>query len=560
MISWIQRNFQQHFRAIFAVLLAVIIISFIVTIGASPGIGRGDRRAPVQLFFGYNLGSPEDQHRLFGDAGLSVYLRYGMPAPEGPQMESYAFLRAAKLALADQLHIPAPSDEALTEYVKTFGAFADAHGQFDPQRYALFRENQIWSKLDPRFTEADVTRVMSDEWRAEQVEKLIGGPGYVLAGDVKDQLGRADTQWTLAVASTDYSSYAPPLTVNVSDVTKFFEENSFRYEVPAKISASYVAFPAADFVPQVNVTDAEVRAYYDANPARFPKPADAKKPATPLPSNPDADFAIVRPQVEAALKLERAQRLAEQTASDFTVALYNQKIAGFTPELDTFLAQRHLALKSLAPFAADEPPAELGSSPDLPDEIARLGQEHFFSDSLTIPTGSAVLLWKETLPAHKPLFTEVQAKVTADYKEMVKQKLFRDLCNNIHTQLASRLKAGDSFDKAAAAVASSAGLKLEAKTFPPFSQRQPPQNIDKTVLGNLDRLAAGQVSDMIFAENKGYFVYIAAKKLPDLNETSPQFASARATLAPRFADITMNASLAEIIAEEQKKSAPAETP
>jgi len=28
----------------------------------------------------------------------------------------------------------------------------------------------------------------------------------------------------------------------------------------------------------MTVTDAEVRAYYDANPARFPKPTDPKNP------------------------------------------------------------------------------------------------------------------------------------------------------------------------------------------------------------------------------------------------------------------------------------------
>src|SRR5579884_178989 len=102
MISWIQRNFQQHFRIIFAVVLVGTIVSFIVTIGATPGIGHADRNAPAQVFFGYNLGSPADQHRLFGDARLSIFLHYGIPTAEGPQLEAYAFQRAALLALADQ--------------------------------------------------------------------------------------------------------------------------------------------------------------------------------------------------------------------------------------------------------------------------------------------------------------------------------------------------------------------------------------------------------------------------------------------------------------------------
>lgn len=558
MISWIQRNFQQHFRAIFVVLLAGTIISFIVTIGASPGIGRGERSAPTQLFFGYNLGSPDDQHRLFGDARLSIFLHYGVPTAEGPQLQAYAFQRAAELALADQLHLPAPTQAILADFVKTYGAFADAHGEFDPKLYASFRDNQIWSQLDPRYTMADVTRVIADDWRSGQASRLMAGPGYVPAADIKRQLSLEDTQWTVAVASADYASYNPTLNVTPANVAKFFSGHSGNYEMPAKVGVSSVLFPSTDFVSKVTVTEAEVRDYYNANPSRFPKPAEAKKSA--VPANPDADFAAVRPQVEAALKLERAQHLAEEAASDFTVALYDQKINGFTPELDAFLAQRHLTLKALAPFSADAPPAELGSSSDLAEQISRLGPDHFFSDPLAIPSGSAVLLWKETIPAHVPLLAEVEAKVTADCKEAMKHQAFDDLCASIRNQIASRLKAGDTLEKAVAAVPASAGLKLEAKTFPPFTRRQPPQNVDQAVLGNLDHLAAGQVSDMIFASNKGYFVYVAAKKLPDVAETSPQYAAMRTTLAPIAARDTLSASLTEIIAKERKKSGADEMP
>ncbi len=558
MISWIQRTFQQHFRIVFAVVLVVMVVSFILGINASSGFGRGSRSAPTQLFFGYNLGSPEDQQRLFGDARLSVFLHYGVPTEDSPQLEAYAFQRAALLALADQLHIPAPSPGVLADFLKTYGAFDDAQGQFDPSLYASFRNNQTWAQLDPRLTTADVSRVMADDWRSDQVSKLVSGPGYVPAGDIKRQLLREDTQWTVGTASADYASYNPSLTVTGPEVQKYFAEHAGTYEIPAEVSVSYVAFPAADFVSRVNVTDAEVRSYYDANPARFPAPA--KKSPAPAKPDPDADFAAVRPQVEAALKLERAQQLAEQAASDFTVAIYNQKITGFTPELDTFLTQRNLAPKTLAPFPADQPPAELGSSPDLAAEISRLGPDHFFSDAIATPAGSAVLLWKETIPAHEPLLTEVQAKVTADCKEAMKHKAFDDLCASVRSQLAARIKAGDTLEKAAAAASAATGLKLEAKTFPPFSLRQPPPSVTPTVLGNLDRLDAGQVSDMIFAENKGYFIYVASEKRPDLAPSGPQFASARDQMAPRFAGATLSASLTEIIAKEQQKTRVGEAP
>ena len=92
----------------------------------------------------------------------------------------------------------------------------------------------------------------------------------MLPGDIKSQLLRADTTWTIATASVDYASFAPAIQSTDADLTKAFEENSFRYEISPRLVASYVDFQSADFISGVKLTDAEIRAYYDANPARMP--------------------------------------------------------------------------------------------------------------------------------------------------------------------------------------------------------------------------------------------------------------------------------------------------
>src|SRR6185369_17623740 len=136
-----------------------------------------------------------------------------------------------------------------------------------------------------------------------------------------------DTSWTLATATADYTSFKPSIIPSDAELTKFFEENAFRYEVPPRVVASYADFSALDLIKNVTVTDAEVRAFYDANPARFPKPpevkpADAKGPVTPPKADPAADYAAVKTMVETTLKLERAQKLALKAASDVALSLY----------------------------------------------------------------------------------------------------------------------------------------------------------------------------------------------------------------------------------------------
>jgi len=558
MISWIQRYFQHHFRMVFALLLGGVIISFVFTIGAAPGIGRPDRGGLIERqFFGYNLGLQADQERLMGDASLSASLRVGGFAQlDNEQIQNYAFQRAAALHLADQWHIPAATDPEIADQIKTLRMFSGPDGQFDAKAYQTFRDSL---KTNPRgATEADIRRVVADDVRAEKVQNLLAGPGYVLPADVKSQIVRTDTEWTLATATADYVAYKPDIKPTDTELQQFFEQSGGRYDIPPRVVLSHVDFSTENYLKQVTATDAEVRAFYDQNPSRFPKPADATKPAptppaTTPPANPAADFAAVRPQVESTLKLERAQKLAAKAANDFSLALYESK-ANSPEALEAFATSRQLPPKKLPPFTRDALPPELGSSPEIATEAFRLGKDRLVSDALATPTGAVVLLWKETQPARKPQFTEVRDKVAVDYVENERRKRFVELGKTIKSQLEARLKAGDNMEKAAAAVSTSAGVKLEAKTLPAFTPRTRPQDLDYAVLGTLERLEKGQVSDMVLSADKGLFVYAADKKIPDVSESNPRFAEARSQLASFTSRMGASAYISDLVEKELKKS------
>lgn len=554
MISWIQRTFQQHFKVVFAVLLGLVIISFVFTIGAAPGIGRADRTGLKREFFGYNLSSQEDQQRLMGDAGLSANLQVGYGL-EAEQVQNYAFQRAASLHLADSLHLPAATTTEITDQIKTLRAFAGQDGQFDPKRYATFRDNL---KTNPRLTEADIARVIGDDVRADKVQKLLGGPGYVLQNDVKSQLSRADTSWTLATATVDYSSFNPTVTSTDTELTKFFEENAFRYEVSPRIVASYADFPATDYLSQVTFTDAEVRAHYDADPSRFPKPALDPKAPVAAKVDATADFAAVRSQVELALRFERAQRLATKAASDFVFSLYEAKVTADSPALANLLAARKPPLKALAPFTRETGPVEFGTSaPSVAEEAFKLSKDRIYTEALPTRAGAAILFWKETQPARKPAFAEVRAKVAADYIENEKRKRFVELGRTLRGLIENRLKAGDTFEKAAVAAATGTSAKIETKALPAFTLRNRPQDLDYTVLSTLERLEQGHVSDLAIAADKGTFVYVVTKKTPDFSPSNPLYNETRTQLATYTSRLGSSAVLADIVANELKRSEPA---
>lgn len=563
MISWIQTYFQRHFRTVFAILLGVTIISFIFTIGAAPGIGRADRQVADRYFFDYNLNLQSDTQRLMGDASLSAMLRVGSFGLDNEQIQNYAFQRAATLHLADEWHIPPATGDEIKEQIKKLRMFSGQDGQFDPAAYAKFRDNL---KSTPRGTnEADIARVIGDDVRAEKVQNLLAGPGYVLPGDVKSQLVRTETSWTLSTATIDYAAYKPASKPTDEQLKQFFDQAGGRYDISPRVVVSAISFPALTHMKQVTVTEDEVRKFYDANPSRFPKPADAKKPdaATPSvtpPADPAADFAAVRSQVESTLKLERAQKMAAKEASDVSYALYEAKgqtNKTLTPEaFEKFVADRKLDAKTLPAFTRDAPPPELSGSPEVAGQAFRLSKESPLSDPISTPTGAVILYWRETQPARTPQLAEVRDRVAADYAEDQRRKSFVDLGKKLKGDIEARLKSGEAFDKAATAAAEKAGLKAETKTTAAFTMRTRPQDLDYSAYGTLERLEKGAVSDMVVTADKGIFVYAVDKKAPDTSETNPQYAETRTQIASYSSRMGASAYLQELVEKELEKSKP----
>ncbi|HRE83912.1 MAG TPA: peptidyl-prolyl cis-trans isomerase [Opitutaceae bacterium] len=557
MISWIQQTFQQHFRIALIVVLGVIIVAFVFTIGAAPGFGPGSTKAMNRPFFGVNLGNQEDVRRVLGDAQVSVYLQVGYPALDGARLEQYALQRYAALTVANDLRLPAPTSSEVTEFVKTRGAFAGQDGNFDAARYAQFRDSL---KMGGGMTESDVARVISDDFRYDRLQKLLAGPGYVLPNDIKQELVRGDTRWTLGVASVDYAAFSPKIETPDAELAKFFEENVFRYEIQPQVRVRVVDFPVANYAAQVRLTDAEVRAYYNANPARFPKPAAVGadgKPSVQLPTpdaNPDADFAAVKSQVEAALTLEKARHLSGEAASNLTLALYEGKVT--RAQLDAFLAGRGLTAKPIPPFGRDAAPPELMGSSDVAGEAFKLNEGRFFSDAVGTASGNVVLLWEENVPARQPQLAEVRARVVADFTENEKRKKFVEAGRAAKAQVEARLKAGDSFEKAVATAAAAAGFKAEVKTPAAFTLREPDRELAPSVIGSLETLQKGSVSELVLSGNQGTLVYVIDRQVPAIDDSNPRYSETRTQIAQVTAARVANEQLGAYVEKELAKSAP----
>lgn len=551
MISWIQITFQKHFRVLFAVLLVFIIVSFVIYFAPGMGLGMGTTpRVQPRPFFGANLSSEEDNGRIFGDASLSVFLQAGYPALDQNRMQEYALVRHAGLHIARELNLPGPSGTELTDFIRELGAFSGPQGEFDPARYQEFRDSL---KTNSQVAEGDITRVLADDFRYRNVQRMLAGPGYVLPAEVKNELARAETSWTLATAEFDYAAFNPTLTAADADLTRFFEDNVFRYEIPPRVSVRYVEVPASAFLPAIVVSEAEVRSYYQANSFRFPKPEGAPTVAGGDPS--EGDFQAVRLQVEAVLRQERAQQRALGAASDLSLALFEARVP--VDGVEAFLAGRNATLKSLPPFGTDNVPAELGGNPQVAATALRLNAQRHFSDALPSPMGAAILFWQESIPSRAPLFIEVRDRVRADFEAEEKRKQFVTVGRTVREALLGRLRAGEPFETAVSAAASAAGLQVTSKSLPAFTMQDPPADLNPAAYGSLQALEAGGLSEMIVSGgNTGVLVHVVARQVPDVSESNPQYATIRGQIAQFTGSRNASEYLRELVDTELARTTP----
>jgi peptidyl-prolyl cis-trans isomerase D len=548
MITWIQTYFQKHFRSIFAVLLGITILSFVFGINASGGFGRADRQSADRPFFGHNLTSEQDGGRLMRDGANSARLKGASQQMEDSMIQQYTLTRVAALALADELHLPAPAEKEVAAYISTLRIFQDPQGRFDPKRYAEFGDGL---KGNAQLTTADVSRIFRDDARIESVNKLIGGPGYALTADVRDLLSRTDAKWSIAVATLDYAAYDAGITATDEALKKFFEEKAGNYEVPPRAKLSAVQFNGEEFLPAgAPLPEEQLRAFYNANLARFPAPADAVAKDAAAPATGTDNFTKVRLQVEIAFRAEMGSRAAVKVANDFAVSLYERKTKANSAELAAFIASQNRTAAAIEPFAPDSPPASMPWLAYYGEQISRLSQERFFSDPLPTPNGAIILLWNDALAAYQPAFAEVREKVTADYKENEKRKRFVAQGQMLNAKLNAAVKSGTAFEKAAA------DAKLEVKSFANFTLQDTPKDLPAEVRGTLQTIKTGEVAPMIFAGEKGLLVYAAQKQLPDLTPGNPRFTEVRGRLMAYLSSATGNATLGGLVKAELDKTAP----
>lgn len=199
-------------------------------------------------------------------------------------------------------------DAALQKSIADIQAFRKADGSFDKEQYKALLAAQ---GMSPSMFEARMRRDLT----LQQITNAIQGSAFVprtVAGRLSD-IG--DQEREVQEVLFPFAEYLPQVKVTDAMVKAYYDKNATLFQIPEQVKIEYVLFDAAVVESQVSVTDAEVADFYAKNQKSFGTAEQRKASHILITTKKDASAAD-----KAAAKAKAAAILAEVRKAPATFA------------------------------------------------------------------------------------------------------------------------------------------------------------------------------------------------------------------------------------------------
>lgn len=519
MITWLQNFFLKHNKWLFGGLLVVIIVTFVLTIGPQSFFGSGGSQQRSSLkYYGYDLSSPADQQAMAYTAEVSAILHPEMQVRRD-QIMDYAYMRTAALGIADQLGVPKPTKEALTDYVATLTIFMDPQsGEFSAETYNRMLE-AIQSST--RYDRESVARVIREDYRITQVQEALGGPSYFLPFEVQKDFLDRQTTYDVAVATLDYNSFSPEIEPTEEELEQFFKENPTRYRIPETISVRALVFADEAYLDEVSdPEETQLESYFEARREQYrPETEPTSEDGETEAEEPAFTLADVREEVLSDWKLEQARRIAAKKSEQFSLRLWQDGILLDTENFNNLIGEFEIQIMEIPAYARDQAPQIEAIPAELLNSmwIYTSNPNRYFSDIAQTGNGAVVLVTSGITESRMPSLAEIREVVSRDFVQSEKRRLFAERGEELRSTIEDSL-ATQSFSE----ITSSLGLEVTDSG--PFTGASVPQELRTSNIWEQARyLDKGEITPMNLSANEGTFVYMQDKTVPQLDTDSEEY-------------------------------------
>jgi len=365
------------------------------------------------------------------------------------------------------------SDAELQQSIRGVQAFQD-NGQFNKELY--LRTLRAYN-----FTPADFEDAQRDELLARKLQDLVASGVHVSEAEVKDRYRFDNEKVNLSFIKLEAANFIPEVQLTDAEVQTYYDAHQDKFREPERVRIEYLQYDPEQYLDKVEITDELVQQYYDDHKTAYMQPEQVHARHILFKVAPDAppqQKEEARKKAEEVLKKVKAGEdfatLAQQYSEDSSAAQGG--------DLGTFPRGKMVPQFEKAAFAL---------APGATSEIVRS------------PFGFHIIKVEAKEEARTQPLEEVRPQVV----EAVKREKARDM---------ARARADDAHTKAAGGatltdVAQGDGLSVT--TPPPFAETETVPAGGRPLVSAAFVVEAGSLGSVVDTP-QGFFVFRVAEKIP----------------------------------------------
>lgn len=486
--------------------LVVIIFSFVIWGTTMPTAEDRAKNAAGQLD-GASV-SFEDFQRMRFHTYLSIVLMSGRDINITPEVDEelykMAWQRLATLRKAEELGISA-TDEEVVNAIQSL-QFLQTNGQFNPQAYEGFYQQFLAPRRASKqmFDEHIRQEIVLQKFRVITDRMLLVTPQ-----EIQRTYSTLTDTFTVQYATIQPSLVADDVTVSEEDVRAYFTKDPSVFTLAEKVSVKAAVFPVADFAGKIEISDAEIREYYDFNLDKFAEESDEPETnAFSLAGTTYKPLEEVSGEIRGILTAIEARLKAEEEANRFVQQVSDRNAEG-RGVFDKVAADMGVQLVLPKPFTIAQQPEGLEAGPELVRAAFALSDDddYYYSDPIKGSNYVYVLSLQERIPERVPEFEEVKSDVALMAREFAVYNALTEKAQEIRESVIAGLAVGLSFDESLKAYG------LTSEKLEPFTISD--MKIDEELASNLVRpilvLNQNELTELIQTDDGILLGYVAAR-------------------------------------------------
>ncbi len=298
-------DFVRNNKRVMQGLLLVIIVPSFVLVGLESYQDRGDAASGVATVAGQKVTQQEweeAQRRQIDQARQMMGPQFDQKMFETPEAKQ-AILNNLVAERAINAEIAAShmtvGDAAIAKQIADIPGLRKPDGSFDMEQYKSLLAAQ---GLTPGMYDQRLRRDLTVQQLAGSIQQTAFAPRTVATrlSDINDQ------EREVQELSFPIAQYLPQVKVTDAMVKAYYDKNAQLFTIPEQVKAEYVLFDAEAVASQVQVSDAEVTDYYNKNLKSYTTPE--QRTASHILINLSRD---AKPAEQAAAKAKAESVLAE---------------------------------------------------------------------------------------------------------------------------------------------------------------------------------------------------------------------------------------------------------